>query len=122
MATFALHGCKCDFCGLEGTKIILSEDAGKGLHLDLFAEVDGRYVLMNRDHILPASKGGKNTVWNMRPLCQPCNTKRGNKFTSEDKALVEYRVRLKMFYERLRRRNIFSDKWNYRIAMFLAKL
>ena len=31
------------------------------------------------DHMVPYSKGGSSTVENLRILCQPCNSSRGNK-------------------------------------------
>jgi 5-methylcytosine-specific restriction endonuclease McrA len=106
MRVFAMHGCKCHFCGLEGTKIILTEDGGGALHLDLYAEKrnsrrskGASYILMNRDHIRPASLGGSNSVWNMRPTCAPCNSKRGNHYTLKDKVMVEGRQRMERFYQ-----------------------
>lgn len=36
------------------------------------------------DHIVPLSKGGKNLVDNVQPLCMPCNSKKGTK-------IIDYR-------------------------------
>ena len=119
MKVFALHGCKCVFCGIEGTKIILTQDNGGGLHLDLYAENKNGYTLMNRDHILPASKGGQNNVWNMRPLCAPCNTKRGNTYTFEDQRLFTVRNKMAKIYNYLRRRRV-AHKWSYRLSRWVA--
>jgi 5-methylcytosine-specific restriction endonuclease McrA len=121
MKVFGLHGCKCVRCGLEGTKVILTQDAGGGLHLDLYAEGKGGYTLLNRDHILPASMSGKDHVWNMRPMCAPCNTKRGNHYTKEDRKLFNYRENMRVFYYRLRKRKV-SHKWSYRISGWLAHI
>lgn len=129
MRVFGMHGRCCQFCGLEGTKIILTQDrvghGGKGnpgLHLDLYAERDGGYVLMNRDHILPASKGGKDNVFNMRPLCAPCNTKRGNKFTDADKKLFKVMDKMGALYTFFYHKRGFSHKWSYRLSFALAKV
>lgn len=121
MKVFGIHGCKCAFCGLEGTKVILTQDAGGGLHLDLYAVTGAGFTLMNRDHILPDSLGGKNHVWNMRPLCQPCNTARGNTFTDKDKRLSAMRTKMQTFYNRLRKRQ-FGHKWAYRISYWAASI
>ncbi len=34
---------------------------------------------LSLDHILPWSKGGRHTVDNLRVLCRPCNSSRGNR-------------------------------------------
>lgn len=123
MRVFAVHGCKCDICGREGTEVIHTVDNGGGHHVDLYAVEDNRYILMNRDHILPASKGGPNHLWNIRPMCEPCNSKRGNTYTDEDKALYERRLRWAQFGNKLFRHVPFlSDGMIYRTSMILAKL
>lgn len=123
MRVFAVHGCKCDICGREGTEVIHTVDNGGGHHVDLYAVEDNRYILMNRDHILPASKGGPNHLWNLRPMCEPCNSKRGNTYTDEDKALYERRLRWAQFGNKLFRHVPFlSDGMIYRASMILAKL
>lgn len=127
MRVFGMHGRKCQFCGIEGTKIILTQDrvgfGGKGnpgLHLDLYAERNGGFLLMNRDHIIPASKGGKDTIWNMRPCCQLCNTKRGNNFTKKD----EKQARVYNFAARIYNRIWYKlgHKWSYRLSLATAKV
>lgn len=36
---------------------------------------NGRETL---DHWVPKSKGGRDTVWNLRPSCSECNAEKGN--------------------------------------------
>lgn len=122
LRVFAVHGCKCDSCGLEGSEILHTVDKGGGHHIDLYAVKNGRYVLMNRDHILPASKGGPNHLWNLRPMCEPCNSKRGNTYTEEDKKLYKFRVRWSQWGNRLFRHLPFlTDRAIYWLAKIFAK-
>ena len=41
MRVFAVHGCKCYNCGLEGTEVLHTVDSGGGHHIDLYAVKDG---------------------------------------------------------------------------------
>jgi 5-methylcytosine-specific restriction endonuclease McrA len=119
MKVFGIHGCKCVFCGLEGTKVILTQDNGGGLHLDLYAVTGAGYTLINRDHILPASLGGKSHVWNMRVLCSPCNTKRGNFVNNQDRRLILHREKMQFFYNRLRKQGI-NHILGYKLSNIIA--
>ena len=122
MRVFAVHGCKCSKCGLEGTTVLRTQDRGGGLHIDLYAVKDGSYVLMNRDHILPASKGGPNHLWNLRPMCEPCNSKRGNVYTDADRELFNHRLRWTRWGKRLFAwAPWLNDRTIYRLADLLAR-
>jgi len=39
-------------------------------------EIDGTVSV---DHVIPRSQGGTDDIENLRPACQRCNSKRGNK-------------------------------------------
>lgn len=69
----------CAACGLVGTKLLLdlSPDA-LSPHFNLYAVEAGALVLMTKDHIVPASLGGPDTLENFRTMCAPCNVGRGN--------------------------------------------
>jgi hypothetical protein len=126
---FAVHGCKCHFCGLEGNTILVTKDGGGGHHADLYhLNKHGNRTLMNRDHILPASLGGSNSTWNMRPTCEACNTNRGNTYTDEDKKQVRFNKNWSKWHTKLWIgppvpsfiHNLISVKNKYRISKMFA--
>lgn len=73
----------CVRCGITGTQFFLQRHAGSKLeipHFNLYAKDDeGELVLMTKDHILPASKGGSNAISNMQTMCMVCNTAKGSR-------------------------------------------
>ena len=83
----------CFECGLEASCFILCKgqnDVTRQPILDLFAmREDGVFVLMTRDHIIPKSLGGNNTVQNLRVSCSDCNSKRGNYMSYQDLLFME---------------------------------
>ena len=51
---------------------------------EAFKKNNGKCVICNEkadslDHIIPFSKGGRETIENMQPMCKKCNSKKGNK-------------------------------------------
>ena len=46
-------------------------------HVNFFSE-DG--VLFTKDHILPKSKGGRNTLDNLQTMCIECNNRKVSKY------------------------------------------
>lgn len=98
---FSMFGCKCYNCGREGNAVLISKDKGGASHADV-AHVNGLdAILMNRDHILPASKGGGNEPWNMRPACVKCNTGRGNRYTDADEKEHLFRKKWKKMHNKM---------------------
>lgn len=83
MQCFAVKGTACVRCGLEGNAIMIDRWPNKQIHVDFFhVNAEGSRILMNIDHILPKSKGGANELDNYQPMCQPCNTKKGDTLES----------------------------------------
>lgn len=81
--TFLNSGIACVTCGLEGTFFGVeafpdNKDNGP-YHMNLYAIKDGAEVLMTKDHIVPKSKGGKNSLNNYQTMCSVCNVEKGNK-------------------------------------------
>lgn len=68
----------CVACGLEGTKMVLDINPGdQSPHFNLYGEEHGRLVLMTKDHIVPKSKGGLDSLDNYVCMCCICNNLKG---------------------------------------------
>lgn len=77
LETFATKGVDCVSCSLKG-EFFRVEDNTSGAHLNLYAiNPYGHEVLMTRDHIIPRSQKGPDTVDNMNTMCTHCNGRRG---------------------------------------------
>lgn len=57
-----------------------------GLQCVRCCQTMGHAALLTRDHILPVSKGGSDSLTNLQPLCKKCNTRKGD--TVEDYRFV----------------------------------
>lgn len=66
----------CVCCGLTG-EVFCLESFGQGPHFNLYAVKDGKRILITKDHIVPKSAGGKNTLDNFQTMCFPCNHLKG---------------------------------------------
>ena len=90
LTTFATKGVDCICCPRKGA-FFRVEDNSSGPHLNLYAYNSyGGEALMTRDHIVPRSKGGAETVENMSPMCSRCNRLRGVK--PQDQFLEDYKA------------------------------
>ena len=69
--TLFLMNTKCVCCGLE------KEWDSKAYHFNLYYVNGDKEILFTKDHIIPASKGGLNTMENYQTMCSPCNYKKG---------------------------------------------
>lgn len=68
----------CVACGIRGTKLMLDINPGdQSPHFNLYAEENGRLVLMTKDHVLARSKGGRDEFANFATLCSLCNNLKG---------------------------------------------
>lgn len=80
---FKVKGITCVKCGRVGTHFAIERSNGQTgrFHLNLYAtEPDGTEVLMTRDHTIPRSKGGPNTVSNQEPMCTHCNGRKADNY------------------------------------------
>lgn len=81
---FFTKGYKCAKCGLEGSFFALEKNTPEDgrYHLNLYAKKDEEEILMTKDHIIPRSRGGKNSLDNYQTMCTICNCKKGNNINS----------------------------------------
>lgn len=73
---------QCACCGIHATRMFLAEfneNDQQGYNFRVFAETknnsveDSHLVLMTKDHIIPKSEGGSDTLENYQTLCCLCN-------------------------------------------------
>ena len=80
--TFAKSGTSCVCCGLEASyfaKERAMANASEKFHLNLYGLKDGEEIMFTKDHIVPKSLGGPDTLENFQTMCLPCNSLKGNK-------------------------------------------
>jgi len=79
--TFINSGTKCVSCGLEGKYFKMCRSKGSTrYHFNLYAADEaGNDVLMTKDHIVPKSKGGPNSLNNYQTMCVECNRIKADK-------------------------------------------
>lgn len=86
LRTFRLKGIACVTCGLTGQyfalerhKVLSNHSDPNVWHFNLYAvDTDGLEVLMTRDHVVPLSRGGPDSLSNSQTMCARCNNKKGN--------------------------------------------
>lgn len=75
---FANKGRKCSTCGIEGTRLVIGRANDGAHHVDLYDAHLTRMLTVG--HIVPKSNGGKDQMFNFRPLCHVCNKEEGANF------------------------------------------
>jgi hypothetical protein len=74
----------CVACGTVATHFQLEwSNANTIPHLNMYTTIDGRSIMMTRDHIIPKSLGGGNGLSNSQVMCSKCNSLKGNKYEYE---------------------------------------
>jgi 5-methylcytosine-specific restriction endonuclease McrA len=73
---------RCAGCGLRPRFFAVEKTMGENdrFHLNLYGIDDnGDEVLMTCDHVIPSSKGGRNSMVNTQTMCYPCNARKKDK-------------------------------------------
>jgi len=81
LIVFASIGCKCVNCDRVGTRLIIGRAKNDGLHVDVYTD---DLIMMTVDHIVPRSRGGADHINNYQPMCEPCNSSKGNSMEGEN--------------------------------------
>ena len=80
--TFKYKGITCVNCGIEGQYFAKERFNHNNLltyHFNMYAvKPDGTEVLMTKDHRIPKSKGGTDTLDNYQTMCTRCNSKKAD--------------------------------------------
>jgi 5-methylcytosine-specific restriction endonuclease McrA len=87
------NSCKCVCCGIEGVIFVLERHGKENPHINLYAiDDDDELILMTKDHILPVSKAGPDSLGNLQTMCSVCNGLKGG-FPITNKDLQEVRAK-----------------------------
>ena len=85
---FKAKGMTCVICGLTGLFFALERQRNltdkstpsNRFHFNLYGyDKDGNEIMLTKDHIVPKSKGGKNSIDNYQPMCAVCNEEKDDK-------------------------------------------
>lgn len=80
--TFKNKGVCCEECGAYPKYVKFThniECPGKWYYEFIGTRRDNKPFSITVDHIVPKSLGGSNRIENLRPLCNACNSRKGNK-------------------------------------------
>jgi len=83
---FSTKGCTCVKCGKVGTHFKLERKGCERYHFNLYSD-DG--ILFTKDHIIPKSRGGRESLANFQTMCYKCNNNKSNSYTKEEAKMGE---------------------------------
>jgi hypothetical protein len=76
---FAEKGTICVCCGLKAEYFALERHRNGNtdkFHFNLYGRRNGEEIMFTKDHIIPKSKGGPDTIENYQTMCQECNLRK----------------------------------------------
>lgn len=81
---FKSKGLRCVKCGKKAKKcyLVTNEDNPKRAHFEFMIDDN---TMLTKDHIIPKSKGGKNSISNYQPMCNKCNLEKADKIEKTKK-------------------------------------
>jgi hypothetical protein len=86
-ALFDIKGTTCVRCGLKGDRFCLERTSGQNnrYHFNLYGtDEEGRDIMITKDHIIPRSKGGEDSLDNYQPMCILCNGHKANNMEEDE--------------------------------------
>ena len=79
---FFHKGVVCAGCNITASFFAIEKvlfDPCNKITLNLYGLKDGKERYFTKDHIIPKSKNGSDTLSNYQPMCWECNALKGNK-------------------------------------------
>jgi len=74
LQTFKKKSIRCVKCGLVANVFrLVWDECSRDVFLGLFFVDSRRIIRFTKDHIIPKSKGGKNSLSNLQTMCEPHN-------------------------------------------------
>ena len=130
MQNFFEHGTICIECKVIGAVFKVerhkgfqeSKNKNSGYHLNLYTASG---TLMTMDHIIPTSRGGKNLIDNVQPMCTKCNSRKANCLPGETyKHISGTRKKQHRRYRKGKNRKVHIIDWNrfFSIKWFIKML
>lgn len=104
----------CVICGIVGSFLALECNNDETAHLNMYGlDLNGREILMTKDHILPKSKGGKDILENMQVMCVDCNVAKGG---AVDRKMAVKQFAKIIWKHKYKKINVWKGlDWNWKV-------